>query len=222
MAEELTVVALPNTVWGPHPAADIVQICCSIYDEVVYWRINIFKLPSGAVGKRSIKEMTRLIELWNEDVKPTSDIALKMLMIMILTLLQKPSKKSTTKMHKKYLEKRLDLWDSGKFDELMAESRAIQQRLRQNSSLSGQTPEHKAKTFARLIFQGKVNPALKMLERNSALGVANLTDETLRQLKNLHPEAEPAHESTYLLEKSHILIPSPFTTIMSLRLQKLH
>ena len=80
----------------------------------------------------------------------------------------------------------------------MAESRAIQQRLRQNSSLSGQTPEHKAKTFVRLIFQGKVNPALKMLERNSALGVADLTDETLRQLKNLHPEAEPAHESTLL------------------------
>ena len=84
-------------VWGVHSSEDIWQIGSSIYEEIVFWRRNVFKLPSGAAGKRYIKETTRLIEIWNSNKMPLADIAIKMNMDMPAVLLQKPSRKSTSK-----------------------------------------------------------------------------------------------------------------------------
>jgi len=36
----------------------------NLYDEVVHWRRNIFKLPSGGQGKAFIVEMSRLTDSW--------------------------------------------------------------------------------------------------------------------------------------------------------------
>lgn len=44
------------------------------------------------------------------------------------------------------------------------------------------------------MLQGKVHAALRMLDKNEELGVAELSDENVRNLQALHPEAAEADE----------------------------
>ena len=180
----------------------------------------MFKLPSGAAGKSYIKETTKLIEFWNENKQPMKEIALKMVMIMPAVLLQKPSRKSTAKQHTEYLKKRLDLWTAGKFDELMKEGRAIQQKLKQQLR-KDETEEHIAKTFAKLMSLGKVHAALRLLDKAASLGVAELSEETMKALSDLHPTAKDAAEPTLLEGEPPTSILSYSQTLMSNLLQKL-
>ena len=184
-----------------------------MYDEVVFWRKNLFKLPSGASGKRYIRETTRLIEIWNEQQLPLRDLSLKMMMTMPAVLLQKPYQNSKSKLHSEYLKKRLDLWENGQFDELMQEARSIQERLKQQTKSKVNTPEHTAKSFAKLMLLGKVNAAIRLLDKNSALGVANLTDATMEELKKLHPESKPARLGTLMTEELPYFDPVIFQNI---------
>ena len=117
-----------NNVWGDHSYDDLLQICNSVYDEVVYWKKHLFKLPSGKTGKRYIKEMTRLIDLWNDNSLYISNFSLKLLMVMPSLLLLKPCRKSTSKQHTEYLNSRMELWENGNFDVLVREGRAIQHK----------------------------------------------------------------------------------------------
>ena len=48
-------------VWGSHTKDDVFQIINATYEEVVFWRKNLFMLPSGQAGKSFIKEMTKII-----------------------------------------------------------------------------------------------------------------------------------------------------------------
>ena len=91
-------------------------------------------------------------------------------------LLQKPNRKSTAKEHSKYLDKRLNLWNAGNFEELMKECTAIQMRLR-DSTPKNKTPEYLAKEFARFMLLGKVNAALKLLNKNTDFGVAAIFEK---------------------------------------------
>ena len=166
-------------IWGNHSADDLNQIISAIYEEVVFWRKNLFKLPSGAAGKSYITETTKLITMWNEGRKPMYDVALKMVMVMPALLLQKPSTKSSAKQHKEYLKKRLDHWTGGNFDELMQEERAIQHKLKQQPR-KDESSDHIAKSFAKLMLRGKVNAALRLLNKSESLGVAELTEETMK------------------------------------------
>ena len=47
-----------------------------------------------------------------------------------------------------------------------------------------------AKIFAKLMLQGKVHAALRKLEKSSNLGVAELSENTMKELGKLHPNAE--------------------------------
>ena len=181
-------------IWGNHSADDLNQIISAIYEEVVFWRKNLFKLPSGAAGKSYITETTKLITMWNERRKPMFDISLKMVMIMPALLLQKPTNKSNAKQHVEYLKKRIDHWKEGNFDELVQEGRAIQNKLKQQIR-KDETTEHMAKVFAKLMMEGKVHAALRLLSKAESLGVADLTPETMQKLADLHPNAIPASES---------------------------
>ena len=71
--EQPTIISTENrssqearTVWGNHSPQDLTQIVNSIYEEIVFWRKNLFKLPSGSAGKRYITEVTHLIDCWTE------------------------------------------------------------------------------------------------------------------------------------------------------------
>lgn len=54
--------SLASRIWGDHMKEDIYQIVKTICEEIVFWRKNIFILPSGASGKAFIKEITRLVD----------------------------------------------------------------------------------------------------------------------------------------------------------------
>ena len=46
------------------------------YEKIVHWKRNLFMMPSSAVGKKYIEELTRLLKLWIQD-SPLKSIALK-------------------------------------------------------------------------------------------------------------------------------------------------
>ena len=202
-----------RTVWGNHTLADILMIGRAIYEEVVHWRKNLFKLPSGAAGKRYIKELTRLIDIWNADSHPLSNVSLKLSMIMPALLLQKPSKKSSSKLNTEYLNKRLNLWEEGNFDELMKEMRAIQLTHQRERPSTHDNPDNLAKSFAKLMMQGKVNAALRLLDRQETLGVAKMSEDVMTELRNLHPEAQPASADTLMSGDIPYFDPVRFTNI---------
>ena len=92
-----------TNAWGNHSQEELAQIINAVYEEIVFWRINPFMLPSGAAGKNVIREMTRLIEAWVGEDNYLSESALKALMVMPALMMQKPTRKSNAKQHSQYL-----------------------------------------------------------------------------------------------------------------------
>ena len=60
-----------------------------VYDEIVQWRKNLFKLSSGNTAKMFIRELKSLLKHFNRDSEYKS-IALKVYMILPSFLIQKP------------------------------------------------------------------------------------------------------------------------------------
>ena len=85
------------------------------------------------------------------------------------------------------LARRLQLWEQGYFDELLRECRTIQATLTATRKFSN---EQLSKTFTCLIFRGKVNAALRLLDDQSSGGVLPLNDEVYQDLRRKHPAAK--------------------------------
>ena len=93
------------------------------YEKIVYWRKNLFMVPTGAAGKKFINETTKMLNFWTDN-SPLKLIALRALRIMPALLLHKPSKMSNSKDHLAALSRHLELWNDGKISELLYESTA--------------------------------------------------------------------------------------------------
>ena len=107
LSEELAVCGLLSL-------SDTCQIITAIYEEVIFWKRNLFLLPSGNVWnlfkrKEFVEECCRLVNELVDD-GPLHLNALKAMMIMPSLLPQKPSKNSKSKDHVEKLRKRFDLW----------------------------------------------------------------------------------------------------------------
>ena len=74
---------------------------------------NFFMLPTGKAGKEFICELKDLVEHFNNK-SSIGPVALDALMVITPLLLQKPSRKSKSADHTRYLPKRLSLWKEGK------------------------------------------------------------------------------------------------------------
>ena len=110
-------------------------------------------------------------------------------------LLQKPSKNSKAKDHVKNLEERLRLWNEGNIVDIIQEARTIQNRFR-NSTSKKRTHEDSARSFAKLLWEGKINAALKMLSKDYENGVLQPDEKALKDLKLKHPaQAEVKKDS---------------------------
>ncbi len=155
-------------------------------------------------------ETTRPINMWNTEAVEWDDIALKSLIIMPSLLLQKPSYKSKSK-QSECLEKRLLQWESGDFNFLVKECRAIQCRLELGSKKK--SSEHVSCTFAKLTLAGKVNAAMRLLDESSISGVLQLSEETLREQRSKHPESLPAHEQVLMTGEIPFVDPVMFSAI---------
>ena len=115
--------------WGKYPSHVFEANVSTVYEQIVYWKKNLFLLPSGKAGKQYIDETTKLMNEWVQE-SPLKDIAFKAIMIMPNLLLQKPSKNSKAKDHLKALERRLESWTWGDLLELLKEAETIQKSLR--------------------------------------------------------------------------------------------
>ena len=81
-------------------------------------------------------------------------------------------------------------WESRDLDGLLCESRTIQGKLKASSK--PESEKRLAKTFAKLLFKGKVKAAMKLLDEQDSAGVLTLSQSTINELKQKHPEANEA------------------------------
>ena len=145
-----------------------------VYEKIVYWQKNKFLVPRGKGGKRFINEITRLINLWAEDL-PLENI-IKAIHAMPSLLLQKPNKNSKATYNVVILERRLELLENGNIIELLNEGKLTQER-----SPTGERSKDIAKisvTFKELMQKDNINGLLKLLTNKISNGILPLTKET--------------------------------------------
>ena len=162
------------------------------------------------LGSCSSEKLRDYIGAWNSDSQTLRDISLKLVMIMPALLLQKPSFKSKSKEHTLCLARRLELWQQGEFDGLLRECRTIQSTLTTARNVHN---EQLSKTFASLIFRGKVNAALRLLDEQSSGGVLPLSDDVYQDLRMKHPAAKPEDGSVMLQGEVPFVDPALFANI---------
>ena len=203
----------PTFTWGTKEGREVLMELEEAYSEVVHWRLNVFNIPLGATGKKFVEESERLISAFAEGSRLES-VVLLALMTMPHLLLQKPAPSTTHRQQVDCLQRRLQAWTDGNFDELLREGRALQNQRRfsrcTGHSLSPDDREVEAtlaKGFARMISHGKVKAALRLLSRGSRGGVLDLdeivatpssSDSVRDILKQKHPVAQPASADALL------------------------
>ena len=53
--------------WGKYKDHDFEKNLSQVYETVVFWRKNLFLLPSGKAGRKFIGEASRLMSEWLHD-----------------------------------------------------------------------------------------------------------------------------------------------------------
>jgi len=71
----------PTFTWGDHDGTSFAHSLSCCYAEVVHWKQNLFKVPSGKVGNSFVKEITRLLRAYIE-TSALESVALKAVMVM--------------------------------------------------------------------------------------------------------------------------------------------
>ena len=71
-------VSIMSSSWGDLSEDEFRKAIASAYAQVVHWRPNLFKVPSGACGKQFVAELTRLFNAYALE----SDLALKAAMTL--------------------------------------------------------------------------------------------------------------------------------------------
>ena len=178
------------------PAAVFETDINDAYEKMTVWRKNMFQLPKGHQGKEFIKEMTKQINLWTSN-SPLRHISIKCLMVMPNLLLQQTSRKSKAAENRKTLDRRLSLWREKRINELVGECLVIQSRLLDTRRTSN-TPEDIAKSFHKLMIQGKVNSAIRLLSNSENSGLLTLNESTMQELHLKHPELKLKYEDLLL------------------------
>ena len=167
-------ISTPNFTWGIHSATDFTQIIEATYSEVVHWRPNYFTIPLGKAGKEFVRELSRLFLAFATE-SSMELIALRAATVLPILLLQKPNRTSKSKEHITFLDRRLRVWKNGDLNELVLESRALQNRLPKTYPPTAK--QNLSHSFAKLMFAEKIKAALDLLSNNGEKGgTLHLTD----------------------------------------------
>ena len=156
-----------NFRWGELSEEEVDRKISKAYEEVIHWRRNLFKIPSGCLGKTFVQEMASLFQSY-ADASTREKVALKAAMVLPALVLQKPSKTSKSKDHIKCMERRHSLWKQGNFKALLEEGRAIQGSLQPNRRAESTQISTRAdrsrqsKKATRLISDGGIAKVLPM------------------------------------------------------------
>ena len=168
------------------------QECLKIYEEVCHWKVKLMRVPTGSIGREFVSELSDLFREFGERGDPAAFLAA---FIMPKLLLQSPPQ-SESRAKKWILEVRLEKWKDGLLDDLMQEGRAIQKL--QQRSFTGKRrkgSENVARSFANLMFEGKVDAALKIIsdkiDRGGVLHMGDIIDgKSVRSiLRSKHPSS---------------------------------
>ena len=151
-------------MWGSLDGPTMCDRVIACYSEVIYWKRNVFRIPSGKAGKAFVSEMAKLFQAFAEENRIES-FALTAAVVLPHLLLQKPHKGSKMKDHTRCLNRRLQLWLNGDVEGLLTEGRTIQQRLGTHRPSDRGTEE--ARAFANLMKKGKVKDATRLLSDDS-------------------------------------------------------
>ena len=81
-------------------------------------------------------------------------------------------------------------------EDLLNETRAIQTRLPQRQK--PQVTEEKAKIFAKLVLEEKVNAAIWLLDDDTSSRVLPVSAGVIKTLRHLHPDAKPSNDTMML------------------------
>ena len=90
-------------------------------------------------------------------------------------MLQKPNAKSTAKEHAIHLERWMKLWTQGDIDGLLCEGKCIQKLITSNASRSNEL-EKIARGFNRLMIQGKVRQATRLISNADKRGLLSIDE----------------------------------------------
>ena len=82
-----------NIKWGERNLREVSKKIQDAYERIVFWKKNLFMLPTGAAAKKYIAETIKLMNGWTNN-SPLKDIAFTAIHVMPSLLLQKPSKTS--------------------------------------------------------------------------------------------------------------------------------
>ena len=160
-------MAEPAFRWGNLDSETFIAHMNEAYDEVVHWKMNLFLVPFGSVGKCFISELAKLYRAVATG-SALESIALKASTVLTVLALQKPYPKSKAKVHSTCLERRMKSWSEGMILDLLAEGRTIQNRSFKGSATSAKRkPPSLARSFAKRMFQGKCHSAFQLLEEES-------------------------------------------------------
>ena len=177
-----------ETVWGGMPYNELCEKVNTAYEKIAKFRKNLFRLPSGKVGKDFVLELAFWLRQFNRATK-LNGIALKMVMIIPALLIQKTSAKSKAKQHTESLRKRLELWRKGDLTKLLQEAAHIQAGFKKPKVQNpDEAANHVSKRFAKFMSEGNISAALKLLDNNASTGVLKLTDEVMDELRKKHPK----------------------------------
>lgn len=209
-------VSEPRFTWGEVDGESFADQLVACYKEVVHWRRNVFKIPSGKAGKDFVKELVNLLKAFT-DRSTLESVALRAAMVMPSLLLQKASRTSKPKDCVNQLKRRMIDWKKGNISALLHEGRTIQKRL--PSMGHGAMPENTlVRTFTQLMAKGKVKDALRVLSQQAKGRVLPLDEavpgspnRTVRQvLEEKLPPAKPlcpsAVEEVSTLPDTHHVI----------------
>ena len=160
----------PTFCWGELDGKTFSCALNGIYDEIVHWKRNLFKVPSGKAGTAFVRELSRMFRAY-ADGSALEGIAMRAAMVMPALLLQKPHPRSKAKDHVLSLERCLNLWSNGNVKELLDEAYTIQRRLTQTKP---KQQDDSARTFAKLMMEGKVRAALRIVTETNSRGTLQL------------------------------------------------
>ena len=94
---EFEPLAEPSFTWGVLDGYAFSEVIKSCYDEIVHWRRNLFKVPSGKIGTNSfVRELVRLFRSF-ADSSALKSVALYAAMVMPSLMFQRPQQTLSSK-----------------------------------------------------------------------------------------------------------------------------
>ncbi len=157
-----------------------------------------------------MKTLADLINKWTSKSEWES-LALDLATIFPPLLLQKSGKHVAAKEAKATISRRLELWEKGEIRELLKEGQTLQDRL--PKSIIATSQNHSSRIFARLILQGKVRAALRLLSETENGGVAKPSPIIFSKLQEKHPQATTPPSEVLLPGLYHPVPPSLFDSL---------